>query len=111
MTLTSISNESREAIVGHLAEKSNGKIILIVHGEQGKYLQSVAGSQGLMDVLLLTKDAYTGHKDGLYQTALAERLPFTSFRFDLSGHGESEGEFSLGDIAVRWDTPASGMHY
>lgn len=42
-----------------------------------------------------------GHKDGLYQTALAERLPFTSFRFDLSGHGDSEGQFNFGHIAVR----------
>lgn len=42
----------------------------------------------------------TGHKDGLYQTALAERLPFTTFRFDLSGNGESEGQFNFGDILV-----------
>lgn len=38
MTLTSISNESGETIVGHLLEKSNDKIVLIVHGEQGKCL-------------------------------------------------------------------------
>lgn len=57
---------------------------------------------GVDIVSLLTQDIYTGHRDGLYQTALAERLPFTSFRFDLSGHGESEGDFNVGHIAVRW---------
>lgn len=41
MTLTSIANESGETIVGTLNEKSNDKIILIVHGEQGELLMDV----------------------------------------------------------------------
>ncbi|CAO0802452.1 unnamed protein product [Mucor circinelloides] len=87
MALASIINESGETIVGHLLEKSNDKIILIVHGEQG-------------------------HKDGLYQTALAERLPFTSFRFDLSGHGDSEGQFNFGHIAKHTaDIHAVARHF
>lgn len=43
MALTSIINESGETIVGHLLEKSNDKIILIVHGEQGKLLGNSGG--------------------------------------------------------------------
>lgn len=41
MTLTSIVNEDGETIIGILNEKSNDKIILIVHGEQGELLMNV----------------------------------------------------------------------
>ncbi|KAI8638181.1 hypothetical protein BD408DRAFT_28371 [Parasitella parasitica] len=88
MTLTSIANESREPLVGHLIEKSSDRVVLIIHGEQG-------------------------HKDGLYQAELAEGLPFTSFRFDLSGNGESEGEFDFGRIIAKHtaDIHAVARHF
>ncbi|KAI9356386.1 Alpha/Beta hydrolase protein, partial [Pilaira anomala] len=40
-----------------------------------------------------------GHKDYLYQATLAEKLPFSSFRFDFHGNGDSEGKARYGHIA------------
>ncbi|KAI7902352.1 uncharacterized protein BX663DRAFT_73259 [Cokeromyces recurvatus] len=67
MSLINISNDDGEAIVGILNKKTMDKIILFVHGEQG-------------------------HKDSLYQVDLADSLPLSTFRFDLHGHGDSEGK-------------------
>lgn len=36
MTVISVQNDSGETIVGILEKKTKDKIILIVHGEQGK---------------------------------------------------------------------------
>lgn len=58
------------------------------------------GGRGFNVFEASNKAIITGHKDALYQTALAEKLPFTTFRFDLSGNGESEGQFNFGHILV-----------
>ncbi|KAI8987640.1 protein-tyrosine phosphatase-like protein [Mycotypha africana] len=76
--ITSILNEQGEYIKGILVEKTpiaeNNRLVLLLHGEQG-------------------------HKDALYQPVLAERLPFSSFRFDFHGCGDSEGKPDYGRIA------------
>ncbi|KAG1488948.1 hypothetical protein G6F54_011792 [Rhizopus delemar] len=75
MATITIKNKDDETIVGILETKSNEnkKLVLLVHGEQG-------------------------HKNGLYQELLAQQIPYNSFRFDLHGHGDSEGQPSYNQI-------------
>ncbi|KAG2209793.1 hypothetical protein INT47_001941 [Mucor saturninus] len=40
----------------------------------------------------------TGHKDYLYHRLLAEKLPYSSFRFDFRGNGESTGQPGYANI-------------
>ncbi|KAI8072150.1 uncharacterized protein B0P05DRAFT_175489 [Gilbertella persicaria] len=70
----SIRNKRGEAIIGILDKKNDHRMVLMVHGDQG-------------------------HKNSLYQAQLAEKLPLTSFRFDLAGRGDSEGKPDYGQIA------------
>lgn len=44
---------------------------------------------------------FLGHKNALYQSTLAKKLPYSSFRFDLHGNGDSEGQPGYSHIAVR----------
>lgn len=41
-----------------------------------------------------------GHKDYLYHRLLAQKLPYSSFRFDFRGNGESTGEPGYANIPV-----------
>ncbi|KAI9271123.1 hypothetical protein EDC94DRAFT_304306 [Helicostylum pulchrum] len=74
MTVTNIRNDKGENLVGILNKKDTNQLVLIVHGEQG-------------------------HKDCLYQVGLAEKLAFSTFRFDLHGNGDSEGKAGYSHIA------------
>ncbi|GAA5814842.1 hypothetical protein MFLAVUS_008345 [Mucor flavus] len=74
MTVTNIRNDKGENLVGILNKKDTNQLVLIVHGEQG-------------------------HKDCLYQVGLAEKLPFSTFRFDFHGNGDSEGKPGYSHIA------------
>ncbi|KAI8875741.1 hypothetical protein K501DRAFT_280082 [Backusella circina FSU 941] len=65
MTILQIKNGKGQNLFGILEAKQTKKLVLIIHGEQG-------------------------HKNGLYQPLLAEKLPYSSFRFDLHGVGDSE---------------------
>lgn len=42
-----------------------------------------------------------GHKNALYQSNLAKKLPYSTFRFDLHGNGDSQGQPGYSHIAVR----------
>ncbi|CAO3645764.1 unnamed protein product [Cunninghamella blakesleeana] len=79
-----IKNKNEEGIVGILVKKTEldiaeqkPRIVLICHG-------------------------VLGHKDYLFFKLLAQELPFTSFRFDFRGNGESEG--SPGYANIQEDT-------
>lgn len=74
MSKISIKNEHDEIIVGILEKKdaidagrSQPRLVLITHG-------------------------VLGHKDYLFHRVLAQELPYSSFRFDFRGNGESTGE-------------------
>lgn len=41
MTVTRINNDNDETIVGILEKKSSDKLVLLVHGEQGKISTSL----------------------------------------------------------------------
>lgn len=43
---------------------------------------------------------FLGHKNALYQSALADQLPYSTFRFDFHGHGDSEGQPGYSHISV-----------
>lgn len=43
-----------------------------------------------------------GHKDYLFHRVLAQELPYSSFRFDFRGNGESTGEPGYANMAVSW---------
>ncbi|GAA5813559.1 hypothetical protein MFLAVUS_007041 [Mucor flavus] len=80
MSKISIPNEQGETIVGILEEKPNidigrakPRVVLIVHG-------------------------VLGHKDYLFHRTLAQTLPYSSFRFDFRGNGESTGEPGYANI-------------
>lgn len=47
-----------------------------------------------------TTYADAGHKNYLFQPLLAEKLPYSSFRFDFRGNGDSEGEAGYANMAV-----------
>jgi hypothetical protein len=68
---------------------------LIIHGEQGLSIPPLKYSNFRYET-----NNFIGHKNGLYQPLLAEKLPYSSFRFDLHGVGDSEGETSYGDLDV-----------
>ncbi|KAF7728142.1 hypothetical protein EC973_006657 [Apophysomyces ossiformis] len=82
MTVSKISIENRqgEKLVGILEEKSGGD-------RQGK------------PQLAIICHGVLGHKDYLFHRLLAEKLPFSSFRFDFRGNGESEGEAGYANMA------------
>jgi hypothetical protein len=98
MTMTSIKNDYGETIVGILNKKSieDNKLVLILHGEQGNSNVPCLPHCHLLNISPL------GHKDSLYQVSLAEKLPYSSFRFDFSGHGDSEGQPGYHLIAVKF---------
>ncbi|KAG0169805.1 hypothetical protein DFQ28_002856 [Apophysomyces sp. BC1034] len=54
--------------------------------------------EDLTQRLVLFAHSLFGHKDALYQPLLAKELPFSSFRFDFRGHGESEGRANYANI-------------
>ncbi|KAI9266943.1 hypothetical protein BY458DRAFT_512293 [Sporodiniella umbellata] len=68
--------KDQQKLVGILETKSeeDKRLVLIVHGEQG-------------------------HKNALYQKTLAKQLPYSSFRFDFHGNGDSSGNPGLDHIA------------
>ncbi|CAO3624228.1 unnamed protein product [Cunninghamella echinulata] len=73
--MISIANKHGENIVGILEKKPhvnnsnyNERVILIAHGA-------------------------LGHKNAFFLKQLAESLPYSSFRFDFRGSGESSGDF------------------
>ncbi|KAG1057253.1 hypothetical protein G6F46_010801 [Rhizopus delemar] len=77
----SIQNKNGEIIVGILEKKEaidfnrlRPRIILITHG-------------------------VLGHKDYLFHRLLAQELPYSSFRFDFRGNGESTGEPGYANMA------------
>lgn len=41
-----------------------------------------------------------GHKNYLFQRLLAEKLPYSSFRLDFRGNGESGGQPGYANMAV-----------
>lgn len=43
-----------------------------------------------------------GHKDYLYHRLLAQELPYSTFRFDFRGNGESTGEPGYANVAVSY---------
>lgn len=45
--------------------------------------------------------AIQGHKNYLFQRLLGEKLPYSSFRFDFRGNGDSTGTAGFGNIAVK----------
>ncbi|CEG66362.1 hypothetical protein RMATCC62417_02958 [Rhizopus microsporus] len=74
MSKISIQNDRGEIIVGILEKKeaidlgrTRPRLVLITHG-------------------------VLGHKDYLFHRLLAQELPYSSFRFDFRGNGESTGE-------------------
>ncbi|KAI8379731.1 Alpha/Beta hydrolase protein [Radiomyces spectabilis] len=73
---TRIENDHNETIVGILVEKETypKKLVLIAHGE-------------------------FGDKNSLYQPLLAEQLPYSTFRFDFRGHGDSHGQTGYANMA------------
>ncbi|CAO3686967.1 unnamed protein product [Rhizopus stolonifer] len=81
MSKISIQNEHGENIVGIFEKKetidrcrSRPRIIFITHG-------------------------VLGHKDYLYHRLLAQELPYSTFRFDFRGNGESTGEPGYANVA------------
>lgn len=44
----------------------------------------------------------SGHKDYLFHRLLAQELPYSSFRFDFRGNGESTGEPGYANMKVSW---------
>ncbi|CEI89058.1 hypothetical protein RMCBS344292_03431 [Rhizopus microsporus] len=83
MTTVHITNGNGEQIVGILQENFREKrLVLIVHGEQG-------------------------HKNHLYQESLAKQLPYSSFRFDFCGNGDSDGQPGYDHI----EKDADDIHY
>lgn len=50
---------------------------------------------------LSTYTAPLGHKDYLFHRLLAQELPYSSFRFDFRGNGESTGEPGYANMEVR----------
>ncbi|KAI8988774.1 tyrosine phosphatase family-domain-containing protein [Pilobolus umbonatus] len=80
MSKISIHNDHDEVIVGILEKKdeidvgrTHPRLILVCHG-------------------------VLGHKDYLFQRLLAQKLPYSSFRFDFRGNGESSGEPGYANI-------------
>ncbi|KAG0177854.1 hypothetical protein DFQ28_005357 [Apophysomyces sp. BC1034] len=71
-TKISIENEHGEKLVGILEDKS---------------IADAAGPSRLAIIC----HGVLGHKDYLFHRLLAEKLPFSSFRFDFRGNGESDG--------------------
>ncbi|KAI8084984.1 ectomycorrhiza-regulated esterase, partial [Halteromyces radiatus] len=49
--------------------------------------------------LILIAHGALGHKNYLYQRLLAEKLPYSSFRFDFRGNGDSSGEARYSNFA------------
>ncbi|RCI04710.1 hypothetical protein CU098_004966 [Rhizopus stolonifer] len=81
MSKISIQNEHGENIVGIFEKKemvdrcrSRPRIVFITHG-------------------------VLGHKDYLYHRLLAQELPYSTFRFDFRGNGESTGEPGYANVA------------
>lgn len=103
MSKLGIQNEYNETIVGILEEKpeldidrSRPRIVLIVHGILGSHLNKQ------ISVIHCTKGCWIGHKDYLFQRLLAEKLPYSSFRFDFRGNGESGGSPGYCNILVQF---------
>ncbi|KAL1928938.1 hypothetical protein VTP01DRAFT_1997 [Rhizomucor pusillus] len=82
MTTISIRNDRGETIVGILENKKDildagrdrPRLVLIAHG-------------------------VLGHKNYLFQRLLAEKLPYSSFRLDFRGNGESGGQPGYANMA------------
>ncbi|KAJ8658268.1 hypothetical protein O0I10_005951 [Lichtheimia ornata] len=80
MTTVHIENDRGETIVGLFehrdidANREKPRLVLIGHGVQG-------------------------HKNYLFQRLLGEKLPYSSFRFDFRGNGDSTGTAGYGNIA------------
>ncbi|SAL95557.1 hypothetical protein [Absidia glauca] len=93
MTTIKIQNKSGETIVGVLEGKPEldptrhqRRLVLIAHGA-------------------------LGHKNYLYQRLLAEKLPFSSFRFDYRGNGESTGEAKYANFGEDTEDLFEVAHY
>ncbi|KAI8067152.1 hypothetical protein BC940DRAFT_57139 [Gongronella butleri] len=83
MTLTQITTPRGETIAGILElrpqidlNREKPRLVLICHGS-------------------------LGHKNYIYQKKLAEQLPFSSFRFDFRGNGDSSGESTYAGMQVK----------
>ncbi|KAI9317669.1 hypothetical protein BX666DRAFT_1656955 [Dichotomocladium elegans] len=81
MATIEIQNDKGETIVGLLEEKhaidagrERPRLVLIGHGAQG-------------------------HKNYLFQKLLAQKLPYSSFRWDFRGNGDSSGRAGFANIA------------
>lgn len=82
MSKLRILNEHNEAIVGILEKKPESDI-----SREKPRLAIIA--HGIL-----------GHKDYLFQRALAQKLPVSTFRLDFRGNGESEGQGGYANIQV-----------
>ncbi|KAI8391055.1 uncharacterized protein BYT42DRAFT_180669 [Radiomyces spectabilis] len=69
-----IVNDRGESIVGILEKKPT----IDIHRAQPR--------------LILITHGVLGHKDYLFQRLMAQELPYSTFRFDFRGNGESGGE-------------------
>ncbi|KAI9277865.1 protein-tyrosine phosphatase-like protein [Sporodiniella umbellata] len=78
---------------------------LYIQNEQGETIVGIFEKKEAIDAhrfrprLILFTHGVLGHKDYLYQRLLAEKLPYSTFRFDFRGNGESTGEPGYANMA------------
>lgn len=108
MTTVHIENDRGETIVGLFeyrdidANREKPRLVLIGHGVQGNAAHVNRDVCGENDLFLLPLSfSFQGHKNYLFQRLLGEKLPYSSFRFDFRGNGDSSGTAGYGNIAVK----------